>query len=576
MNQNTSPIFILLKRLRYPLILLITIYAILILGFTLIPGKDDQGNVWTMSFFHAFYIVSFMGSTIGFGEIPYAFSDAQRLWTIFGIFSSVIAWIYSIGTLLSIVKEPAFQRVLVESSFKRSVKNLNTPFYLICGYGDTGKMLAHGLAELSIQTVVIDIDQQRIDMLDIDEPDMNIPGLCGNAIFPENMVMAGLEHSLCKGVISLTNDDQVNLKVSITSKLLKKGLTVISRADTHEIMVNMASFDTDHIINPYQMYAKRLALAIRSPGAYLLYDWLTNSEHELLLDEPPNPPKGHWLVCGYGRFGKEITTFLGYEGVQTSVIEASPQSTLPPKGYIKGSGTDALTLKQAGILNANGIIAGTDNDSNNLSIIMTAKEVVNNRELFCVARQNFQRNDIVFSAAELNLVMQPASIIAKEIMAIIKTPLLSEFLTLVRKQKRAWVNVIISRISALYDQDTPSTWTIKFSETKSLEFKKIIKKENFTLYDLMRNPRDREKQLCCIPLLLKNKKSNKNKINQRLVPDSHYQISIGDEILFCGDLDSQYLMQWTINNINTLQYIINGEEYNRGYVWNMLFGKKNR
>jgi voltage-gated potassium channel len=587
MTQNTSPIFILLKRLRYPLILLITIYAILILGFTLIPGRDDQGNVWTMSFFHAFYFVSFMGSTIGFGEIPYAFSDAQRLWTILGIFSSVIAWIYSIGTLLSIVKEPAFQRVLTESSFKRSVKNLKTPFYLICGYGDTGKMLAHGLAELSIQTVVIDINQQRIDMLDIDEPDMDIPGLCANAIFPENLVIAGLEHHLCEGVITLTNDDQVNLKVSITSKLLRKGLTVVSRADTREIMVNMSSFDTDHIINPYEMYAKRLALAIRSPGAYLLYDWFTNSEHDL-LDEPPNPPKGHWLICGYGRFGKAITTFLGYEGIQASVVEANPQSTLPPKGYIKGSGTDAITLKLAGISSANGIIAGTDNDSNNLSIIMTAKEIVKNRELFCVARQNFQRNEIVFNAADLNLVMQPSSIIAKEIMAIIKTPLLAEFLTLVRKQKRSWVNIVISRISALYDKEIPSTWTIKFSDSKSLEFKHIIKNENFTIYDLMRNPRDREKQLCCMPLLLKTKslktkslknKNSKlnlkhNKLNQTLLPDKNYQISIGDEILFCGDLDSQYLMQWTINNINTLQYVLNGEEYHRGYVWNKLFGNK--
>ncbi|MFK5986411.1 MAG: NAD-binding protein [Pseudomonadota bacterium] len=565
-----SPIFILLKRLRYPLILLICIYAVLILGFTLIPGKDGQGNLWHMSFFHAFYFVSFMGSTIGFGEIPYPFTDAQRLWTILGIFSSVIAWIYSIGTLLSIIKEPAFQRVLTETSFEHSVKNLKTPFYLICGYGDTGSMLSHGLAKLSIQSVVIDIKQIRIDFLDIEEPDMDIPGLCANAVFPENLILAGLTHPLCEGVIALTNEDQVNLKIAITSKLLNKNIQVISRADTREIMKNMASFDTNHIINPYEMFARRLALAIRSPGAYLLYDWFTNSQTNL-LEEPPSPPTGYWLVCGYGRFGKAVSRFLEYEGIRTIIIEANPEKTSAPQGAIKGNGTESITLKEAGISHASGIVAGTDNDSNNLSIIMTAKEINKNKELYCVARQNFQGNGIVFNAADLDLVMQPASILAREILAIIRTPLLSEFLSLVRKQKNSWVNLVISRISALYDKELPSTWTIKISELHSTSIKAIVHKGQLNIGDLMRNPRDREKQLCCMPLLIKYK-SKKHKLN--LLPESDYKLLLGDEILFCGDINSQYLMQWTVNNINTLQYVIYGEEYNQGYVWNRLFGAK--
>ncbi|MBR9884970.1 MAG: potassium transporter TrkA, partial [Oceanospirillales bacterium] len=74
-------LYVLLRRLRAPLITLIVVYAVAVLGFTLIPGQDNDGNVWHMDFFHAFYFVSFMGSTIGFGEIPYAFTNAQRMWT---------------------------------------------------------------------------------------------------------------------------------------------------------------------------------------------------------------------------------------------------------------------------------------------------------------------------------------------------------------------------------------------------------------------------------------------------------------------------------------------------------------
>ena len=88
-------LYILLRRLRLPLTILIGVYAVSVLGFVLIPGVDDQGQIWRMDFFHAFYFVSFMGSTIGFGEIPYPFTGAQRMWTLVCIYATVIAWLYA-------------------------------------------------------------------------------------------------------------------------------------------------------------------------------------------------------------------------------------------------------------------------------------------------------------------------------------------------------------------------------------------------------------------------------------------------------------------------------------------------
>ncbi|WP_315982829.1 ion channel [Aliamphritea spongicola] len=63
-------LYLLLRRLRKPLITVIVVYAVAVTGFVLIPGQDDAGQPWRMDFFHAIYFVSFMGSTIGFGEIP--------------------------------------------------------------------------------------------------------------------------------------------------------------------------------------------------------------------------------------------------------------------------------------------------------------------------------------------------------------------------------------------------------------------------------------------------------------------------------------------------------------------------
>ena len=87
-----SALLLTLRRLRWPLVLLVGVYAIGITGLVLIPGVDEQGNPAHMGFFHAFYFLSYTASTIGFGEIPEAFTDTQRLWVTAVIYMSVVAW----------------------------------------------------------------------------------------------------------------------------------------------------------------------------------------------------------------------------------------------------------------------------------------------------------------------------------------------------------------------------------------------------------------------------------------------------------------------------------------------------
>lgn len=620
-----SLFFLLLKRIRLPIMLLIVSYATVILGFVLIPGQDDQGNVWHMSFFHAFYFVSFMGSTIGFGEIPYEFTNAQRMWTVFGIYATVTIWLYSIGALINTLQNPAFKKVIKENNFRKSVKKIREPFYLICGYGDTGKLLAHELSENNILSVVIDINPDCIDALEIDEPDIDIPALTANAAFPEVLQMAGLTHTYCKGVIALTDKDDVNLKVAITARLLNKErmlddhLMVICRAESVETEANMASFGTSHIINPFEIYARRLALSIRSSSAYLIYEWLTNPYHKV-RNEPITPPMGTWVICGYGRFGKAVSRHLNYVGIRTVIIEASHEKTCPPEGTILGRGTEAVTLREAKITDAVAIVAGTDNDANNLSIVLTAQDEMkhhylgklrsiehnekygltdfsdkadvpesnrkNKGKLFAIARQNFSRNETVFEKADLDFIMQPASIVAGEILSIIKTPLLSTFLSLARRQKDHWANILISRISDFID-NTAMTWMLDISNKHTPAVIPFLKKGKITIGQIIKHPRNRDLSLKCVVLLVHRKKNkatlHRHKLSGRkpstqfenvLLPDNDYEIQEGDQLLICGDKESRDLMHWSVSNINIYNYIQTGCELGGGYIWRWLYKHK--
>ncbi len=213
-------LYLLLRRMRAPLIVVILAYATSILGLVLIPGMDDQGNPWQMTFFHAFYFVSFMGSTIGFGEIPYPFTEPQRIWTTVAMYMTVISWLYAIGSVFSLLQDKAFRRVVAYTNFTHEVRRIREPFYLVCGLGGAGHLVIRELAEHGIRSVIVDKDENKVHALQLEEIPLRIPGLVADVTDSSVLIAAGLVNPQCIGIIALTSNDQVNLTVAITSKLL--------------------------------------------------------------------------------------------------------------------------------------------------------------------------------------------------------------------------------------------------------------------------------------------------------------------------------------------------------------------
>lgn len=543
--------------MRSPLIVLICAYALSIGGLVLTPGMDDNGEVWYFDFFHAFYFVSFMGSTIGFGEIPYEFTGAQRLWTTIALYVCVVAWLYAIGSILAIVQDPAFRRAVTEQRFTRKVRRLTTPFYLVCGYGDTGSLLVNSLHRRNIQTVVIDINSGHINRLILEDTSFDIPCLSCDAREVRHLIEGGVEHPCCMGVIALTDNEDVNVKIAISSKLLRPQLMVICRAESRSTAANLASFNTDHIIDPFTVFADHLAMALRAPSVHLLFRWLIRVPNARKPD-PIYPPRGNWIVCGFGRFGQAVHRYLAFEGIQVKIIE--PNADQAPEGAIIGRGTEAVTLREAGVDKAVGIVAGANVDINNLSIVMTAKEL--NPELFLVARQNRRTNDRIFQAADLELVMQASRIIVWRVLPLLMTPLLNRFLLRVRHHNEDWANKLIAQLKAICPATTPKTWSLKIcceqapAVVHALEVGYTIK-----ISTLLCEPRDRDTKLPCLPLMLVR--------GSKLIelPELEERLKLDDELLLSAPTSAYERIQWALFNDNALSYILTGETRPTGYVW---------
>lgn len=538
--------FLALRRLRAPILAIVAVFAVGIVGLALIPGIDEQGNPWRLTIAQGLYFMAYTATTIGFGEITKDFNDTQRLWVTGIIFASVIGWAYLVASLLALARDAAFRAALVAGRFRRQVAALTEPFYLICGFGETGMLVGRALDALDRRFALVDIDPARVEEAELMDFSQDPPALAADAKIPQNLLAAGLASRECRGVLALTNDDQANLAVAMAVRLLHPDIPVLARAMSRETVANMESFGTDHIINPFAKFGGYLALAIASPGSYRLLSWLTGLPGTTLKPETA-PPRGHWVVCGYGRFGREVVEAFRGHGMDVSIVEEA--------------GTEAPTLIEAGIERSVGVVAGTDDDITNLSIAVTAREV--NPRLFTILRQNLQANRALFAAFRADILMVSSEIIADECLALIHTPLLGRFLEVVRRESDAWADAVIARLQASIGVAAPEIWSVRLNAGDAPAMHRALFFEGIavTAEDLRRDPAERTRPLACEALYLARADAGE------VLPEGKTPLQAGDRILFAGTRAARDAQWPMLRNVNVRDYVLNGIEVPGGWLW---------
>ena len=136
-----AAMWLLLLELRTPLITLIITYSISVLGLVLILGMTSEATAYHLSFLDAFYVVSYTATTIGFGETPHPFTSEQKLWMLVVMYSTVISWLYAIGSVLSVISDPAFRRLRAHQRAVNRIASQKLPFWIVCGFGGAGSQL---------------------------------------------------------------------------------------------------------------------------------------------------------------------------------------------------------------------------------------------------------------------------------------------------------------------------------------------------------------------------------------------------------------------------------------------------
>ena len=554
--------YIALRYMRRPILVLITVYAVSMVGWILIPGLDEEGNPQNLSFFHAFYFLTYTVTTTGFGELPHAFTDAQRMWGIVSLYAGVIAWFYALGSIIGLVQNPEYQRAIAERRFTRHVARIAGPFCIVCGYGNTGALLTRGLSEAGMTVVVIDKNPERIKTLQLRDYRADIAGLPADARVPEHLIEAGLRKKNCHAVVALTQDEEVNLKISVAARVLNPNAWIVTQSTSPAHEETLATLGENlHIIDPFQTYAKYLEATIANPLIHTLNQWLAGTPGAT-LDQVLRPPRGTWIVCGYGRMGRRIRGALEAEGITTVIIEpeVSPGEREVPRLIVGRANQDSL--QEAGVSTAAGIVAGTDSDPTNLGILLNAKAL--NPGIFFVVRQNRYRNQVVFQGADADLVMMPSLVSARRMLFVLIAPMMKSFFEGLRdgapEESARRIAAVVEELEAVVGGTQPRVWSVEITEaTGSAVIRTAAAGRETTLGHLLRDPVDRDRRLECVALALRSGG------REEILPGLSTPVAPGDRILFCASARAQHLLDATMNNEYVLSYLITGVDPPRGW-----------
>ncbi len=136
----------------------------------------------------------------------------------------------------------------------------------------------------------------------------------------------------------------------------------------------------------------------------------------------------HYLICGFGRVGRQVARDLTVAGVPFVVIDDNPdnQEQVEDAGvrHLDEPPSDDETLRAAGIERARGVLACVDSDAENIFITLTARELRADIEI--VARAAVEDSEKKLRRAGADRVVSPYKTSGSEMARLALHPQVSE------------------------------------------------------------------------------------------------------------------------------------------------------
>jgi len=200
-----------------------------------------------------------------------------------------------------------------------------------------------------------------------------------------------------------------------------------------------------------------IAYVLRYAAEFLFEGQISERAKKKAMEKKIDKMEGHYIVCGYGRVGKQVAEELKDEGVDFVVIDKNPVETYSAgqEGYVivEGDPIKEEVLEKAGIKKAKSLLACLGGDTDNLFLTLTAKSL--NPDLYIVARASEDENVGKLEKAGADRVALPYQIGGYHMAAVALRPAVVDFLDVIVDGKHSELQVeeiIVQRGSVLVGQ----------------------------------------------------------------------------------------------------------------------------
>jgi voltage-gated potassium channel len=164
----------------------------------------------------------------------------------------------------------------------------------------------------------------------------------------------------------------------------------------------------------------------------------------------------HFIVCGYGRMGREVAREFHREKKPVVVIDRDAQIVKHAldDGHmvLHGDAESDEVLKGVGVARARGLVSAMDDDAVNLMVVLSAR--VLNPDLFIVSRMNVPTSESKLITAGANRVLSPYGIGGRRMAQMAVRPNVVEFLEVVThdEELEMWLEDVTIAIESRLDE----------------------------------------------------------------------------------------------------------------------------
>ncbi len=234
------------------------------------------------TWFDALYMTVITVSTIGYGEmVNLENHTAGRIFTMFIAFSGIGVLTYFLSSVAAAIVEGELNDTFKKSRTSKIIKRMEN-HYIVCGVGRLGHEIISNLSESGHQLVLADLEEEKLKKVLEEFPKYR--GLSGDCTEDDFLEKLGVRNA--KGIFITTQDDNINLMITLTARQLnpKIKIVAVARFTTHEKKI--LAVGANRVISPSKLGAQRMAFEMTRPSVTNFFDnMLSRDEKDLDIQE---------------------------------------------------------------------------------------------------------------------------------------------------------------------------------------------------------------------------------------------------------------------------------------------------